>query len=108
MPQEGRAGVAERLGDGGVRDPGLLGEGAERGPAGAVVEVVEPSDEVAVWTGRQVGARECAHRRPAAVAAMARESGTCSRASAAARLRNRAAMVPCPERSADCAARQRA
>ena len=84
----------EHLGDGGVGDAGLAGEGAQGRPAGAVVEVVEGGDEVAVRAGWQVGAGECAHRAPAAVAAIARLSGTCSRASAAARLSSRAGHGP--------------
>ena len=44
--------------------PGLAGEGAQGGPAGAVVEVVEGVDEVPVrtWRPGRVGeARSCHH-----------------------------------------------
>ena len=93
-------GRGEHLGDGGVGDTGLAGEGAQGGPAGAVVEVVQGRDEVAVRAGGEVGPGERAHRVPAAVAAIASDSGTCSRASVAARLSSRAATVPCPSRKA--------
>ena len=60
VPQRGQGRRGEDLGDGGVGDAGLGGEASERGPAGAVVEVVEGVDEVAVragWAGRGGGAR---------------------------------------------------
>ena len=44
-PPGGECGLGEGLGDGGVGDPGLAGEGAQGRPAGAVVEVVEGVDE---------------------------------------------------------------
>jgi len=40
-----------------VRDPGLLGEPPQAGPARSVVQVVEHVDELTVGTGRHLGSR---------------------------------------------------
>ena len=50
--------------DGGVAAAGRLGQGAQAGPAGAVVQVVEGLDQVAVGAGREVGARQGGHGPP--------------------------------------------
>ena len=61
MPQEGRAGEEKTLETVVWETPVSRGEGAQGRPAGAVVEVVERVDEVAVRPGGQVRAGECAH-----------------------------------------------
>ena len=107
VPHEGNAGWEKALETVVWETPGLAGEGAQGGPAGAVVEVVQGEDQVAMRTGWEVGSGERAHRPDLAVAAMASESGTCWCASVAARLSSRAATVPWSSRRAHCAARHR-
>ena len=56
-PPAGESWRRQRLRDGGVRDPGLLGEPPQAGPARSVVQVVEHVDELPVGTGRHLGSR---------------------------------------------------
>ena len=75
VPQDGRVGAEKRLGDGGVGDAGGVGQGAQGGPAGAVVQVVERDQQVAVRSGWQVGKRQGAHSTPPVATEPTRPTG---------------------------------
>ena len=56
-PPAGKRRRRQRLRDGGVRDPRLLGEPPQARPARSVVQVVQTVDELPVGSGRHLGSR---------------------------------------------------
>ena len=61
MPQDGILGEEKACETVVWETPVSRARRAQRGPAGAVVEVVEGVDEVAVGSGRELGPGKCAH-----------------------------------------------